>query len=64
MPKLCTTCLRARNDPHFRFPTHLVHPGHGKPMTWDVRCEAACPTCNTRWRMKRDNSVEIVVMAG
>jgi hypothetical protein len=58
---LCVTCIRTRDDPHFRFPTHLVHPEHGKHMTWDVRGEAVCPHCTTRWRSKRDNSVEILL---
>ena len=33
----------------------------GKQMTFDVRCEAVCPTCGTRWRARRDNTFEIVV---
>ncbi len=64
MPKLCVTCIRTRDDPVFRFPMHVVHPEHGKPLVFDVRGEAICPDCGTRWRSKRDNSVEIVVLAG
>ena len=33
----------ARDEPHFKFPAHVVHPEHGKLMTFDVRCEAVCP---------------------
>jgi uncharacterized Zn-finger protein len=35
-------------------------PEHGKPRVFDVRGEAVCPVCNTRWRAKRDNTFKIV----
>lgn len=60
MFKLCVACIRTRDDPHFKFPAHVVHPETGKPRVFDVRMEAVCPTCNTRWRAKRDNTFEIV----
>jgi hypothetical protein len=30
--KLCEICIRVRDDPVFRFPTHLVHSEHGNPQ--------------------------------
>ena len=60
MLKLCKPCLEVRDMPTLRVPRHVVHPEHGKPRVFDVRGEAICPTCNTRWRAKRDNTFEIV----
>jgi hypothetical protein len=57
---LCVTCTRTRDDPYAIVPMHVVHPEHGTPRVFDVRSEAVCLTCNTRWRAKRDNSFEIV----
>lgn len=57
---ICDACAYVRDHP-IRFPTHLVHPEHGKPLVFDVRSEAVCPDCGTRWRRSnRDNSVVIV----
>jgi hypothetical protein len=60
MEVLCADCVDMR-DSSIRVPRHLVHPEHGKPDTRDVRGEAVCPTCSTRWRAKRDNTFEIIV---
>jgi hypothetical protein len=49
-----------RDDPHFTFPAHLVPPEHGKPGVFDVRMEAVCPHCNTRWRARPDKGFAIV----
>ena len=57
---LCVACIRTRDVLHFKFPAHVIHPVHGKPRVFDVRMEAVCPHCNTRWRAKRDNTFEIV----
>jgi hypothetical protein len=56
---LCARCRRAKHDPLFRFPAHLVHPEHGAHMVFDVRGEAICPECGARWRRLR-NEVELV----
>jgi hypothetical protein len=58
--QLCAPCSRAANDPYYRFAIHLVHPEHGKRMVFDVRGEAVCPDCHTRWRATRRNTAEIV----
>lgn len=58
--KLCSACKRARDDPLFRFPNHLVHPEHGKPMVFDVYGIALCPDCGARWRRGGDNAVVLV----
>ena len=63
MFNLRVTCIRTRDDPHRRFRAHVIHREHGKPLTFDMRREAICPTCGTRWRAKRDNSFEIVAPA-
>jgi hypothetical protein len=47
---LCSLCLVARDDPIFRYPTHLVHPITGDRMLFDVRGEGACAICRARWR--------------
>jgi len=60
MSTLCVVCIRTRDDPHFKFPVHLVHPVHRKPMTFDLGGEAQCPRCCTRWRATRANTFEIV----
>ena len=59
----CQARSSVRDHEHLIVPTHVVHPEHGKRMTFDVRGEAVCPTCGTRWRARRDNSFEIVVAA-
>lgn len=58
--RVCDPCLVARDHPFFRFPLHLVHPEHGKRMVFDVRGEAVCPECRTRWRATQRNTFEIV----
>lgn len=57
---LCDTCVIALEHPHFRFPTHLVHPEHGKPMVWSIAGEAVCPDCGATWRSNCDNTVELL----
>jgi hypothetical protein len=56
----CDICVYHRDHLLYRHPQHLIHPEHGKPMVWDIYGEAVCPDCNTRWRSKRDNSVELL----
>ena len=60
MKPLCPPCLTARDDPHYRFPLHLVHPEHGKRMVFDVRGQAVCPDCRALWRSTLANTVELV----
>jgi len=48
-PPLCDACTTARDQPYMT-PGHLVHPLDGEPMLFDVRSEAVCPTCGSRWR--------------
>ena len=59
MPKPCQPCVSARDDPHYRFPQHLVHPEHHKPMVFDVRGEALCLGCGATWR-RLSNDVELI----
>jgi hypothetical protein len=55
----CDECALTLHHPHYRFPQHLVHSEHGKPMVFDVRGEAVCRGCNTVWRSNWDNTVSI-----
>jgi hypothetical protein len=59
MLELCDPCAFVQDHPFFRFPTHLVHPEHGKRMVWDVPGETVCPDCSTVWRSLRDNTISI-----
>lgn len=61
--KLCKPCRTACNDPHYRFPNHLVHPEHGKLMVFDVYGLEICPTCRAVWHSRRDNTVVFVAIA-
>jgi ribosomal protein L40E len=47
---LCAECKRARDDPHFSEPTHLVNPVTWASMVYDILGEAICPKCGARWR--------------
>src|SRR4051794_6520802 len=49
-PTICALCLAPRDVPISLAATHLVHPEHRKPHVFDIRSEAICPTCGTRWR--------------
>lgn len=59
MPYPCDDCIYTAEHPIFRFPTHLVHPEHGKAMCFDVRGEAVCPDCGAVWRATVMNTVEL-----
>jgi hypothetical protein len=61
-PMLCDTCTYHHDHPLFRFPTHLVHPEHGKPMVFDVRGLAMCPdeNCRAIWHRGCDNAVSMI----
>jgi len=60
-PCLCDPCASIRDETMYtRWPTHVVHRRYGTPGLWGTRGAAICPTCLTRWRFNRDNSVEVV----
>jgi hypothetical protein len=59
-PKLCSACRRARDDPHFKNPPHLVHPVDETPGLFDVRAEAVCQICRARWRLVVRNEAVLV----
>jgi hypothetical protein len=48
-PTLCRACVIVREQP-LMTARHLVHPVSGEHMLFDVRSEAVCPTCGSRWR--------------
>lgn len=60
MLELCDTCVDTRDHPHYRFPTHLVHPEHHKRMVWSVTSEALCPHCGALWRFTQANRAELI----
>ena len=55
--KLCDLYLQARDDPLFNNPCRLVHPIDETPGLFDVRGEAICPICRSRWRRERNEAV-------
>jgi hypothetical protein len=62
--KLCTPCRTVRDNPElYLMPRHVVHPEHGRPGVWSVRCEAVCVDCGAVWRHGRDNRAALVVRA-
>jgi hypothetical protein len=58
--KPCSVCLTIDADPNFRFPTHLVHPEHGKRMVFNVWCIATCPDCGAAWHRGINNEVRLL----
>jgi hypothetical protein len=62
MSSPCDECVITADHPHFRFPTHLVHPEHGKPMVFNVWSIAVCPDCGAAWHRGTDNDVRLVGM--
>jgi hypothetical protein len=56
----CGECIEIADHPQFRMPLHLIHPIHRKPMTFDARGIAVCKRCGARWRMMRNNKVELL----
>lgn len=63
MASLCPPCHQARNDPHYRFPTHLVNPHTGKLMVFDAYGLAICPVCRAVWHRPPDNTIKFVDIA-
>jgi len=41
----------------FKNPCHLVHPIDETPGLFDIRGEAVCPICRSRWRRERNEAV-------
>lgn len=52
--QLCLLCIKAREDPLIHVPRHLVHPITHEVGLFDVRSEAICVICNSRWRRERN----------
>jgi hypothetical protein len=51
--KVCKVCVTVAASPTSLFPSHVVHPAHGKPQVFDVfgravwrASECRTPTCN------------------
>lgn len=61
MPRrLCDPCQAVLDSPISLSPSWVVHPEHGKPQVFDVRCQAKCPTCAAIWHRGTDNVVRLV----
>jgi hypothetical protein len=58
--QICAECVAVRDAPIRMAPIHIVHPERRTPRVFDVRCEAVCPTCGTRWRRGIDNAYAIL----
>jgi hypothetical protein len=57
--RLCTVCTRSRGDPLFRWPTHVVHPEHGKRSVSSVYDQVICRQSQGS-RHRRDNTSSIL----
>lgn len=55
--QLCVLCIKARDDKTFGNPLHLVHPVDMTVGLFDVRGEAICPICRSRWRRLTNEAV-------
>jgi hypothetical protein len=60
MKSFCSPCRAIATAPISLAATHLVHPEHRRPGVFDIRLEAICPDCGTRWRRTTDNQVRPV----
>lgn len=57
---LCDTCTYHHDHPLFRFPTHLVHPEHGKAMVFNAWGLAICPDCGAAWHRGTNNEMRLL----
>jgi hypothetical protein len=61
-PKPCCVCIIVATSPISLFPSHVVHPEHGKVRVFDVYGRAVCADCGAIWQsaMRGGQAVALV----